>query len=234
MPGKVKDQGKKAAEQANGTQRLPKQLYEAELFRLQGELVQMEQWVSRPSAPDRGGLRGPRRGRQGQHDQAGHRVPEPARRADRRAARSDRARADAVVLPALRRAAARRGRDRAVRPQLVQPRRRRARDGLLHPGGVLPVPAPVPDLRAAAGRGRDPAAQVLVLGQRRGAGAPVPVAGATTRCAAGSCRDRPATRARSGSRYSRAKDEMFVHTDIPEAPGGTSSRPTSSSRARLN
>ena len=41
--------------------------------------------------------------------------------------------------------------------------------------GVQPVPAPVPDLRAAAGRGRHPAAQVLVLGQRRGAGAPVPV-----------------------------------------------------------
>ena len=38
----------------------------------------------------------------------------------------------------------------------------------------MPVPAPVPDLRAAAGRGRHPAAQVLVLGQRRGAAAPLP------------------------------------------------------------
>ena len=44
----------------------------------------------------------------------------------------DRARADPVVLPALRRAPAGGRRDRAVRPQLVQPRRRRAGDGLLH------------------------------------------------------------------------------------------------------
>ena len=33
--------------------------------------------------------------------------------------------------------------------------------------------------------------------------------------------------------YSRAKDEMFVHTDIAEARG-TSSRPTTSGKARLN
>ena len=45
MPGKVKDQGKKAAQQLNGTQKLPRQLYETELFRLQGELVKMQEWV---------------------------------------------------------------------------------------------------------------------------------------------------------------------------------------------
>jgi polyphosphate kinase 2 len=45
MPGKVKDQGKKAAQQLNGTRRLPKQLYETELFRLQGELVKMQEWM---------------------------------------------------------------------------------------------------------------------------------------------------------------------------------------------
>ena len=44
---------------------------------------------------------------------------------------ADRARALAVVFPALRRAPARGRRDRAVRPQLVQPRRRREGDGLL-------------------------------------------------------------------------------------------------------
>ena len=47
----------------------------------------------------------------------------------RRASRADRARADAVVLPALRRPAARRRGNRPVRPLLVQPRRRRARMG---------------------------------------------------------------------------------------------------------
>lgn len=38
-----------------------------------------------------------------------------------------------------------------------------ARHGLLHQGGAPAVPAAVPDLRADAGGGRDPAAQVLVL-----------------------------------------------------------------------
>ena len=45
MPGKVKDQGKKATQQANGTQRLPRQLYETELYRLQGELVKVQEWT---------------------------------------------------------------------------------------------------------------------------------------------------------------------------------------------
>ena len=45
MPGKVKDQDKKAARQLNGPQRLPRQLYETELYRLQGELVKMQEWM---------------------------------------------------------------------------------------------------------------------------------------------------------------------------------------------
>jgi len=45
MPGKVKDQGKKAAQPDNGVQRLSKRLYETELYRLQGELVKMQEWV---------------------------------------------------------------------------------------------------------------------------------------------------------------------------------------------
>jgi polyphosphate kinase 2 len=45
MPGKVKNQDKKAAHQPDGTQKLPRQLYETELFRLQGELVKMQEWM---------------------------------------------------------------------------------------------------------------------------------------------------------------------------------------------
>ena len=49
MPGKVKDagskQGKKAAQQLDGTRKLPTHLYETELYRLQGELVKMQEWV---------------------------------------------------------------------------------------------------------------------------------------------------------------------------------------------
>ena len=45
MPGKVKDQGKKSAQQLNGAQKLPRRLYETELYRLQGELVKMQEWA---------------------------------------------------------------------------------------------------------------------------------------------------------------------------------------------
>jgi polyphosphate kinase 2 len=48
MPGKVKDagsgHGKKAA-QSDRPRKLPRQLYETELFRLQGELVKMQEWM---------------------------------------------------------------------------------------------------------------------------------------------------------------------------------------------
>jgi polyphosphate kinase len=44
MPGKVKDGGKKA-HQLDGTHKVPRHLYETELFRLQGELVKMQEWV---------------------------------------------------------------------------------------------------------------------------------------------------------------------------------------------
>jgi polyphosphate kinase len=46
MPGKVKGQGKNgAAHHADTTERLPGKLYETELYRLQGELVKMQEWV---------------------------------------------------------------------------------------------------------------------------------------------------------------------------------------------
>ena len=45
MPVKVKEQGKKAAQPLAGTRKLPRELYEAELYRLQGELVKMQGWM---------------------------------------------------------------------------------------------------------------------------------------------------------------------------------------------
>jgi polyphosphate kinase 2 len=45
MSGKVKDHGKNGTEHADGTPRLPRKLYETELYRLQGELVKMQEWV---------------------------------------------------------------------------------------------------------------------------------------------------------------------------------------------
>ncbi len=119
-------------------------------------------------------LRGPRRGRQGRRHQAHHAEPQPARRPGRGPARPHGAREDAVVLPALRRPPAGGRRDGPLRPQLVQPGRRRPRHGLRHRGrgrGVLPL---LPGVRAHARALGDHPHQVLVLGQRRGAGATLP------------------------------------------------------------
>ena len=52
--------------------------------------------------PHRDGLRRPRRRGQGRRDQADHGIPQPARRPHRRPAAPDRARARAMVFPALR------------------------------------------------------------------------------------------------------------------------------------
>ncbi len=90
----------------------------------------------------RGDLRGAGCRRQGFHDQAGHGVPEPPGHAHRGAADAERARQDPVVLPAVRAAPARSGRDRALRSLLVQPRRRRTGHGVLHERGVPAIPAP--------------------------------------------------------------------------------------------
>ena len=192
MPGKVKDagsgHGKKAAQQPDAPAEAAQAAVRDRAVPAAGRAGEDAGVDAHRGRQDRGHLRGPRRGRQGRHDQAGGAVPQPPRGPDRRAARADRAGAHAVVLPALHRSPARSGRAGPVRPELVQPGGRGARHGVLHQGGVQPVPAPVPDLRAAARRGRHPAAQVLVLGQRRRAAAPVPSAGWTTRCAGGSSR----------------------------------------------
>ena len=122
---------------------------------------------------DRRPVRGPRRRRQGRHDQALHGASQPARRARRGAGEAERARAHAMVLPALHQAPALRRRDRVLRPLLVQPRRRRARDGLLQAQRISRVHAPVSGARADAGPLRHPAVQVLVLGDPRGAAPPL-------------------------------------------------------------
>ena len=87
-------------------------------------------------AEARSPVRGARRSWQRRGDQADHATPQSAGLPGRRADRAHRARAHAMVLPALRRAPAGRRRDRALRPQLVQPRRRRARHGLLLGRGI--------------------------------------------------------------------------------------------------
>ena len=145
---------------------LDRRRYFTELLRLQRELIKLQDWVvdqklkvvvlfEGRDAAGKGGV-----------------IKRVTQRLNPRICRTvalsgaDRARAHAVVLPALRRAPAGGRRDRAVRPQLVQPRRRRARHGLLQRGrrrGVLPHRARV---RAHAGALRHHPAEVLVLDHR--------------------------------------------------------------------
>ena len=113
-------------------ERLDRDVYEEEKYQLQIELLKFQYWTQDTGDQARDPVRGPRRRRQGRHDQAVHGAPQPARRPGRRADQADRDRARPVVLPPLRHPPADRRRDRAVRPVLVQPRRRRAGDGLLH------------------------------------------------------------------------------------------------------
>ena len=196
-------------------------------MRLQGELVKLKEWVrttgervvilfeGRDAAGKGGAIKriteylNPRVARTVA-------LPAPTEREQR-----------AVVLPALHRAPAGGRRDRALRPLLVQPRRRRARDGLLHAGRVPPLPAPVPDLRAAARRGRDHAREVLVLGQRRGAGAPLPLAARRSDAQLEALADRPRV-ARALGRLLAARRTRCSSTPTSPRRRGTWSRATTS------
>jgi len=45
VPGKDKGQGKKPPRQLDGNHKLPRRVYESELLRLQGELVKLQEWM---------------------------------------------------------------------------------------------------------------------------------------------------------------------------------------------
>ena len=121
--------------------KMPRKQYERELATLQLELVKMLHWIRESGHRLVVIFEGRDAAGKGGTIKRVSRAAQPPFLSRRRAAGSDRAGADAVVLPALRQGAARRGRDDLVRPVLVQPRRSRARDGLLHRRGVLGVSA---------------------------------------------------------------------------------------------
>ena len=146
--------------------RMPRKIYEKELFRLQGELVKLQEWVRTEGARVVVVFEG--------RDAAGKggtikRVTEylNPRVASITAlpAPTEREKTQWYFqryidhLPAA-------GEIVLFDRSWYNRARGRARHGVLHQGGVQQVPAPVPDLRAAPGRGRHPAPQVLVLGQR--------------------------------------------------------------------
>ena len=45
MPAKDKDHTRKRSRPVNGPQKLPRRVYQTELFRLQGELVKVQEWM---------------------------------------------------------------------------------------------------------------------------------------------------------------------------------------------
>ena len=156
-------------ERYNRRGRLRKEVYEAEMPRLQEQLVLLQCWVQtrglkvlvifegRGSA-GKGGVIRTITERTSPRIVRVVALPKPTERETHR-----------VVLPALRRPPARRRRDGAVRPQLVQPLERRVGDGVLLRGRARGVPAQLPRVRADAGPLGHRRAEVLVLGQLRGA-----------------------------------------------------------------
>ena len=106
--------------------------YFKELLRLQRELIKLQDWVVHKKLKVVVLFEGrDAAGKGGVIKRVTQRLnPRVCR--DGGAAGADRARAQPMVFPALRRPSAGGRRDRAVRPQLVQPRRRRTGDGILH------------------------------------------------------------------------------------------------------
>ena len=86
-----------SAESAGSPEKIENKRYEKELFRLQVELVTMVEWIKHQGLKVVVIFEGRERGRQGRRHQAHHPAPEPAHLPGRGAARPDRARADPVV-----------------------------------------------------------------------------------------------------------------------------------------
>ena len=207
--------------------------YEHELARLHIELVKLQYWVKQQGLRVVLVFEGRDAAGQGRDDQAHHRAAEPARVHGRRARHAVRPREHAVVLPALRRPPAGRGRDRHLRPQLVQPRRRRARDGLLHAtSSTASSCAPAP---SSSGCSCARGSSCSSTGSRS---ATPSRSGASSERAQRSRRrwklsDMDLKSREKWVEFSQAKDEMFFYTDIPEAPWYTVEA-DDKLRARLN
>jgi hypothetical protein len=120
------DMAESAVDTESVAYRESRRLYFRELFRLQGELVKLQDWVVKTGQKIVICFEGRDAAGKGRHHQAHHPASEPARVPRCRPARPQQPRENPVVLPALCGAPAGGWRNRAVRPQLVQPRRRRA------------------------------------------------------------------------------------------------------------
>ena len=220
-------------DEESGPGKLTRKDYERELARAApgaGQAAVLDQAHRRARRAD---LRGPRRGRQGRDDQAHRRAAQPARRAVvALGTPSDRERTQwyfqryVAHLP-------------AAGEIVLFDRCWYNRAGVEHVMGFCTddeyarVPARLPGVRAHARPLRDHPAQVLVLGQRRGAGAALPGARAGPAAALEAQPDGPRVARASGSSSPRPRTRCSATRDIAEAPWYTVEA-DDKRRARLN
>ena len=162
------------AEEATVPQKLGKKFYEKELTRLSFELVKLQYWVIKQGVRVVVLFEGRDAAGKGGTDQAHHRAAQSARRAGRRPEQTIRRERTqwyfqryVAHLPAAGEIVLfdRSWYNRAGVERVM---------GFCTDDGVRGVPALVPRVRAHAGALGDHPAQVLVIGQRRGAGAALP------------------------------------------------------------
>ena len=167
----------------------------------------------------RAGIRGPGRRGQGRDDQAVHRAPQPPRCPCRRPGQALGARAEPVVLPAVRAAPARRRGDRDVRPVLVQPGRRRARHGVLLRRRVPAVHAAGAGVRTDAGRQRRTPGRSSGSRSPAGSSGPDSSSARSTRSGSGSSPRPTSRRWTSGTTTPRPRRRCSC-TPTPSTPRG--------------
>ena len=218
---------KDGAEAAKDGIRSKRSVYEEELLRLQAELVKLQEWVRAEGSASwwssRAATRRARAARSSGSRSTSTRASPGSRRCPRP---TERERTQWYFqryvehLPAAGEIVLfdRTWYNRAGVEQVM---------GFCTPERAPPVPAPVPDLRAAARRGRHPAAQVLVLGQRRGAGAPVPPAAGGPDAALEALADGPGVDHAAGRTTPGPRTRCSCTPTSPRRRG-TSSRATTS------
>ncbi len=196
-----------------------KKTYEKELARLQKELIKLQEWIRHQEPESRGHLRGTGCGRQGRRDQAHHRKPQPARLPCGGAARAHRAREDAngtssatwpTCLPA--------------GEMVLFDRSWYNRAGVERVMGFCTdeenTGIPALGARNSSGCWCAPASSWSSTGSRSATRNrnSASRSASTIRPSAGSSVRWTWNRAPAGWNIRRAKDEMFAHTDIKQAP----------------
>ena len=210
---------------------IDRRVYFKELFRLQRELVKLQDWVAAPEAQGGGDLRGPRLRRQGRRDQAHHAAAQSARLPRRGAAGAERARAHAMVFPALRARICPAGGEIVLFDRSWYNRAGVERvmgfctDERVR--GILPLRARI---RADAGALRHHPDQVLVLDHRRGAAVPLHDAHPRSAQAVEAEPDGRGVARAAGSTTPRPRRRCWSAPTSRRRRGGSSRRSTRSGR----